>query len=401
MNRIYEIIIQQHFAANRQMIFLAGPRQVGKTTLSLLAKKIYKNLHYLNWDNTEHQHLIIRGPKHVYESLTLHHLSSDHIVIFDELHKFSRWKQFLKGFFDTYGNQLKIIVTGSAKLDVYKRIGDSLMGRYFLYRIHPFSVAEVVSPQPIEHEIRSPKKIPETQFQQLLEFGGFPEPFLKSNKRFYRQWSDSRYQQTFHEDIRSLTEIQEMAQFEMLATLIKSQAGQLVNYSNFATAINVSTPTIKRWIDSLSAFYYSFTIQPWFKNVSRSLLKQPKIYLWDWSALSDTGAKMENFVASHLLKAIHFWTDYGLGQYGLYFIRDKDKREVDFLVTKNHQPWFLVEVKHSKKTELSPTLEIFQKQTSASHAFQVVFDMPYVDKNCFEYHSPIIVPAQTLLSQLI
>lgn len=402
VKRIYEALIQEHLAKNRQMIFLAGPRQVGKTTLSLLAKKFSKNIYYLNWDNLEYQHLIIRGPKYVIQKLGLDELASaPAIIIFDELHKFSRWKQFLKGFFDTYGARHKLIVTGSAKLDIYKRIGDSLMGRYFLYRIHPLSVAELISPIVLNKEIRPPKKIAKEKLKNLLHFGGFPEPFIHADKKFHHKWLRFRYQQTFHEDIRSLTEIQEMAQLEMLAGLLKARAGQLINYSDLARDINVSVPTIKRWIDSLSAFYYSFTIKPWFKNVGSSLKKQPKIYLWDWSDIEDSGAKNENFVASHLLKAVNFWTDCGMGNYDLFFVRDKQKREVDFLVTKNQKPWFLVEVKTSKQAGLSQSLLSFQKQTEAEHAFQVVFDMEVIEEDCFKFKTPIIVPVETLLSQLV
>lgn len=403
MKRLYETLIQQHIAENRQMIFLAGPRQVGKTTLSKLTQQLTKDFYYLNWDNLDHQHMIIRGPKHIMQQLGLEKLpvGNKPILVLDELHKYSRWKLFLKGFFDSYGDHFHIIITGSAKLDIYKRIGDSLMGRYLLYYIHPLSVAELINPTLNNTEIRQPQKIKPLQFEQLLEFGGFPEPLLKANKRFYNQWGRLRYQQTFHEDIRSLTEIHEMAQLEMLATILKNQAGNLVNYSHLAQEVNVSVPTIKRWIDSLSAFYYCFTIKPWSKNVTRSLRKQPKVYLWDWSVITDLGAKIENFVASHLLKAVHFWTDYGFGKYELYYLRDKEKQEVDFLVTKNQQPWFLVEVKYSQQNGLNKALYNFQTQTKATHAFQVVFDMPFIDKDCFDYKTPIIVPVQTFLSQLV
>lgn len=145
--------------------------------------------------------------------------------------------------------------------------------------------------------------------------------------------------------------------------------------------------------------YYSFQIAPWSKNVTRSLLKEPKIYLWDWSLVEDEGAKVENFIASQLLKACHYWADNGLGQYDLYFLRDKEKREVDFLVTRNNQPWFLVEAKLSQGP-ISPYLELFQKQTLAKHAFQVTLNAEYEDIDCFSFDKPIIVPAITFLSQL-
>ena len=172
------------------------------------------------------------------------------------------------------------------------------------------------------------------QFQQLIDFGGFPEPFLKNNERFANQWHRLRQTQMIQEDIRALSQIQEIAQLGMLADVLIAQAGQLISYTSLANQINASIPTVQRWIKSLEAFYYCFTLRPWSKNVKRSLRKEPKIYLWDWSNIEDKGARCENMVAAHLLKAVHFWQDSGLGEYDLYFLRDKEKREVDFLVTK-------------------------------------------------------------------
>ncbi len=157
---------------------------------------------------------------------------------------------------------------------------------------------------------------------------------------------------------------------------------------------------MRRWIEVLKSFYYCFSIQPWSKNITRSLLKEPKLYLWDWSLVQDEGHRLENCVASHLLKAVHFWTDRGMGEYGLYYLRTKDKLETDFVVVKNGKPWFLIEVKTRAKG-LSPALFHFQKETGAPHAFQLAFDLPFVERNCFEEQGPILVPAKTLLSQLI
>lgn len=275
------------------------------------------------------------------------------------------------------------------------------MGRYFSYRIHPFSVAECLHNNFSKIEIREPKLIDQNMFQALFNFGGFPEPFIKQETTFYNRWKKLRKEQLFHEDIRDLSKIYDITQLEILAEIIKEHAGKLVNYTNFANKIGSSVDSIKRWINTLNSFYYCFTIKPWSKNITRSLIKEPKIYLWDWSDISDIGAKTENFVASHLLKAVHFWTDLGFGDYELYFLRDKEKREVDFLVTKNNEPWFLVEVKNSDNQGLSKNLFHFQKQLNAKHAFQVAFDMEPIVKNCFEYNHPIIVPAKIFLSQLV
>lgn len=401
MKRIYESVLSYHLQNYNQMLFLAGPRQVGKTTISLGAQAFTDNFIYLNWDNQDHRKLILGGPNEVAELMTLNKVQAKKpIVVFDELHKYRLWKTFLKGFFDTYKNNLDVIITGSSKLDVYRTGGDSLMGRYFPYRVHPFSVGEVLKTDLKKNEISAPKPISDDLFNALFVFGGFPEPFIKQNKQFSRRWKDLRTEQLFRGDIRDLSRIQEIDQLEILAELLKHQAGQLVNYSNLASKIRVSVDTIRRWVNTLNTFYYCFTIRPWSKNVTRSLIKEPKVYLWDWSEIEDLGQRTENFIASHLLKAVQFWTDQGLGNYDLFFLRDKDKREVDFLVTKEKKPWFLVEIKHSNN-HINPNLKIFQKQINAKHAFQVIMDMEYVDVDCFSYHESVIVPAKTLLSQLI
>jgi predicted AAA+ superfamily ATPase len=402
MKRTYEMVIEEHLSQNRQMLFLMGPRQVGKTTTSLEASLHARNHYYLNWDDQAHRLLIVGGQEAVAKHMNLDKLqASTSIVVFDEIHKFPHWKDFLKGFFDVYGKLTKIIVTGSARLDVLNFGGDSLMGRYFLYRLHPLSIREIIDPSLSDNEIRHPKKIPKKDLENLFLFGGFPEPYIQQNNRFYNRWKKLRFKQLFQEDLQDITNIQAIGQLQILTELLKKQAGQLVNFSDLATKVHVSGETVRRWVETLKALYFCFSIQPWTTNIPRSLLKEPKIYLWDWSAAEDKGQKLENFVASHLLKAIHFWTDRGLGDYGLYFLRDKEKREVDFLVTKNGSPWFLVEVKASSNGGISKALYHFQEQTKALHAFQIAFDLPYVDQDCFSHNEPIIVPASTFLSQLV
>lgn len=300
-----------------------------------------------------------------------------------------------------YSQKTHIVVTGSARLDVYQAGGDSLMGRYFLYRIHPISVAEIINHHPAEHDIQEQHEISENDFRALWSFGGFPQPFIKQNKSFHLRWKKLRDHQIFQEDIRDLTHIHEISQMKLLAELLRLQVGQLLNRTNLANKINVTVNTVNRWIEVLSRLYYCYTITPWHKNISRGLIKEPKPYLWDWSLIDDEGEKAENFIASHLLKAVHFWNDRGLGEYSLHFIRDKDKNEVDFLVVKDKQPWFLVEVKKSHNHHISHQLIKFQEQLQAKHAFQVVIGLPYEDINCFKYHEPIIVPAMTFLSQLV
>lgn len=381
------------------MVMLTGPRQVGKTTT---AREVKKDHYYLIWDNIVQRRIIVSGPDAVANHINLQELKADMpLLILDEIHKYSKWKEFLKGFFDVYGKDCQVIITGSSRMNIYKKGGDSLMGRYFSYRMHPLSIRELINPGLLKKEICSPVRLDQDSLNNLLEYGGFPEPFLRSDKRFYNRWKRLRTEQFFKEDIRDLTNIVEIGRLELLAELIREYSGKMLNYSTISTHINTPLDTVLRWIAILESMYYCYTIRPWFKNIPKSLRKQPKIYLWDWSLVKDKGAKIENFLASHLLKAVHFWTDAGFGDFGLFYLRDKQKREVDFLITRDNHPFFLVESKFSETKSINPSLAYFQKQTSAPHAFQVAFAMDYVDRDCFAEKRPVRVPLITLLSQLI
>lgn len=401
MKRLYQNIIRQHVLHDQQMVFLAGPRQVGKTTISQTSVSSGEQF-YLNWDVKEHRAEIVQGPLHLAKFIGLDAPKAHKpLVIFDELHKYKHWRDFIKGFYDLYKNDTHIIVTGSAKFDIYRKGGDSLMGRYFPYRVDPLTVAELLTTELPSTLIRPPQAISEHQFNTLWQFGGFPEPYLKENPRFSRRWQDLRYQQLFGKDIKDLSHIQEIDLLEILAFNLQQQAGQLLSYSNLAKKIGVSVNTIKRWIITLKHFYFCFTLKPWTQNITRSLLKEPKLFLTDWSEITDVGQRIENFVACHLLKAVHFWQDSGMGDFALHFLRDKEQHEVDFLISKQHKPWILIEVKKSTHRGISENLYRFQKQTNAEHALQVVFDLDYENIDCFSYKKPVIVPLKTFLSQLI
>ena len=403
MRRSYETLLEKHLKEFRQMAFLSGPRQVGKTTLSLEASSTIPLHFYFNWDNDDHRVLIIQGPQAVAEKASLDLLQKGPlpIIVFDEIHKYRKWKRFLKGFFDTYEKKCRIVVTGSARLDVYKRGDDSLMGRYFLYRVHPLTVREIIDPSLPLQEIQPPSPIDAADHEALLQFGGFPEPYLKRSRTFFNHWRRLRFEQLLREDLRDLSRIQELSEIQLLAEILQEESSHALNYAVLATKIKVSAPTLQRWIDLLKKLYFCFTIQPWSKNLSRSLIKEPKIYLWNHALVEDRGARLENLVASHLYKAVQFWTDCGFGEYELYYLRDKEKREVDFLVTKNRKPWFLVETKTSGNHGLSRWLYYFQEKLQAQHAFQLAFDLPFVNRDCFEIKEPVIVPATTFLSQLV
>lgn len=402
MKRLLLDELSSHYREHRQMVFLSGPRQVGKTTLAKALIDLLPGSEYLNWDNQAHRAVILEGPEAVASRLGLDRLlSSPPLCAFDELHKYQHWRNFLKGFFDQYEDQARSLVTGSASLETFKRGGDSLMGRYFPYRLHPLSVGECLGNMASGPVCKEPAPIDDDRWEALWRFGGFPEPFLKANQRFYNRWRTLRTEQLFREDLRDLTRIQELGQVEMLAELIRNQVGQLTSYAYLAKNVRVSVDTARRWIATLEALYFCFAVKPWHRNVARALRKEPKYYLWDWSQVGDAGARAENLIASALLKSVHWWSETGQGNFGLHFVRDKQKREVDFLVTRDHQPWFLVEVKTSEKAGLSDSLAYFQRQTGAAHAFQVAMDAEFVARDCFGQRSPIIVPARTLLAQLV
>ena len=395
--RIYDRILAEHLSGERQMAFVSGPRQVGKTTTCRGAGD-----KYLDWDNSDHRRTILRGPSAVADWLELEKLREvAPVVVFDELHKYSKWKSFLKGFFDTWERKVRIIVTGSSRLDIFRRGGDSLMGRYFLYRMHPWSVAECLTTDlPGEALVRPPCEIEEDTWRALWEHGGFPEPFLKRNLRFTRRWRELRRQQLMKEDVRETSRIEDLGTLETLGEILAERSGAQLVYSALSREVGASVDSIRRWVDLLVRLHYGFLVRPWFRNVTRSLRKEPKWYLRDWSGISDPGTRAETFAACHLLKAVEGWSDLGFGSFELRYLRDKEKREVDFLVVRDRKPWFLVEVKQSE-SRLSPHLGHFQSQTGAIHAFQAVASLSFVDADCFGEFSPTVVPMRTLFSQLL
>jgi predicted AAA+ superfamily ATPase len=320
--------------------------------------------------------------------------------VLDELHKFGRWKGFLKGLFDMHGDHCRIVVTGSSRLDLYRRGGDSLMGRYLLYRMHPLSVGELVRPEPAEEEVRPPLPLAERDFSALWEHGGYPEPFVKRDLRFSRRWRELRRHQLLREDVRDLTRIEHLDQLEILERLLGERSAGLVVLARLASEVKVTVDTVRRWLGVLSSLHHGFLVRPWSKNVAKSLRKEPKWFATDWSGIDDPGARAETFVACQLWKAVQGWQDMGLGAYELRYLRDKEKREVDLLVVRNGRPWFLVEVKH-RETRLTSSLQHFQRQTRARHAFQVVLEEDFVAADCFGRVDPCVVPARTLLSQLL
>ena len=378
------------------MAFLSGPRQVGKTEVARTLANVF-----LNFDNIDDRRVILKGPAALAERADLERpRQRTPVLALDEIHKFQKWKAFLKGFFDVYGSRCHILATGSARMDIFRKGGDSLLGRYFLYRQHPFSVGEILRPEPPASLIRESAAIDEAAWETLWRFGGFPEPMVRQSAAFLKKWQSQRMDLLLREDVRDLTRVQELRGIETMGHLLAARSGGQLVLSNLAGEISASVDTVRRWVAILSDLYVGFELRPWFKNVAKALRKEPKWYLRDWSGIADIGARAETFAACHLLKAVETWSDLGLGRFELRYLRDKLKREVDFVIIRDGDPWMLIEVKATSQT-LSPHLFHFQKQTGARHAFQAVLDLPHEPIDCFAHTTPVVVPLRTLLSQLV
>ena len=395
--RIYGTMMEAHLRDYRQMVFISGPRQVGKTTISESLASVY-----LSWDDEDVRKAIQSGQRTLAAKYGIDKpTSARRVVVFDEIHKYSRWKQFLKGFYDIYGKSWRIVATGSARMDVYKKGGDSMMGRYFPYRMHPLSVAELIDTSlPGENLIRMPRMLSDEEWNALVRFGGFPDPFVNRDPRFSRRWNALRFEQLTKTDMRDLTRVSELDQLAALAEILGGRSGEQLVYKSLGCDLGIDEKTVKKWIKTLRYLYFGFEVRPWFKNVENSIRKMPKWYMRDWANVADSGKRAETFVACHLLKAVEGWTDLGYGDFSLGYLRDKSRREVDFVVVRDGEPWFLVEVKKSEES-LSDALGFFQRRLGAKHAFQVVLDADYEDLDCFANSEPVVVPARTFLSQLV
>ncbi len=277
---------------------------------------------------------------------------------------------------------------------------DSLMGRYFPYRMHPLSVGELLRPVQPEREFAPPADPGAESWDTLLNLGGFPEPFSKGDAAFLARWHRLRFEQLVREDIRKDTSIRELDQMESLARILATRSGEQLVWSSLGAEVQVNEITARNWTSVLESFFFGFRVKPWARDIAGALRKTPKWYLRDWSRIRDPGKRHETMLACHLLKAVQLWTDLGLGEFNLFYVRDKrGKTEVDFLVSKDGEPWLLAECK-SGDAKISPSLRAVQSATRAPYAFQVVFSLPYEDIDCFALEGPFAVPARTLLSQL-
>ena len=334
--------------AKEKFVLLSGPRQVGKTTLAKNWLDNHRGL-YLNWDSSEDRDQILRR---------IFIEQKQKYLVLDELHKYSNWKTYLKGLFDVHHQQLSVLVTGSGKLDVYKKGGDSMMGRYESIRLHPFSIGELSNSKiitPPKDWLKVEKSdVSYSIWEQLEKRGGFPEPFTKDSDLQYRRWQVQRRNLIIDQDIRDLTQIHNLSVFEHLAIILPTRIGSLLSLNSIREELSVAFTTVSSWLEVLERLYYCFRISPYSKKIGRALRKEQKLYMWDWSQVEDAGARFENMVASHLLKNIHLWNDLGYGEYDLHYIRTKEKYEIDFLITEKRKPLVLIEAKVSDES-LSPS----------------------------------------------
>lgn len=332
------------------MVFIAGPRQCGKTTLAQHIMTQFDNPLYLNWDDTEHRDLILKRQWS----------DKNKLLVFDEIHKYPLWKNWLKGLYDTQKDKHKILVTGSARLDIYKKGGDSMLGRYHLWHLHPFTLDEC------------PKEFSkEEAFSRLMKVGGFPEPFFDGDETEARRWRLSRLSKIFTQDIRDLENIRNLQLMEIFVERLRSRVGSMVVLDNLATELKVAHKTISSWLAVCERIYLLFAVYP-LATGARSIQKPPKIYFFDNAdIIGDEGARFENLVATHLLKRLNFLTDSTGYKYELRYLRDKEKREVDFAILKDGKLEEIIEAKWADD-QISSHLNYYAKRLAPPKVTQIV-----------------------------
>jgi predicted AAA+ superfamily ATPase len=286
------------------------------------------------------------------------------LVIMDEIHKWRKWKVLLKGVYDTEGIPPRILVTGSARLDIYRRGGDSLAGRYFLHRLHPFSVAELKE-----------KMNPSQALENLLVLGGFPEPFLSQSETKAKRWRKLYIERIIREDVFDIAIVSDIQALLLMVEMLRERVGSPVSYASIARDLQLSPHTVKKWVEILESMYIIFRVTPYHKNIARAILKEPKIYFYDTGLVrGDKGKVFENLVAGSLLKYLHFMEDTEGAETRLHYVRDKEKREVDFLLIIDGKISNLIEAKFSDEN-LSRNLYYYHNRFPETPSVQIVYSL--------------------------
>ena len=396
--------IWQTLADDKAMVLLAGPRQSGKTTLARQIATGFVNSVYCNWDILEDRRRIIEDP--VFFTRMSRRNTSVPLVIFDEIHKYKDWKNYLKGLYDGYAGEYKFLVTGSGRLDLYQRGGDSLAGRYLLFHLFPFTAAEIDSERadftsflqdPLELIVSGHEQRMQT-WQQLEECSGFPEPFLKAKIASWRRWSGTYGRQVLREDIRDMADVRHIDTMESLFALLPSRIGSPLSISGLARDLAVSYATVQSWLALFERFYLTFSIPTWTERIARAILKERKTYLFDLPRIPEPAARFENQVALELWRAVSSWNDLGHGEFSLHFIKNKEQQEVDFLIAKDRAPWLLIEAKLSD-TQPSKSLLAIQKQVQVP-AIQLIREGDSFQRFAINGQQMLVAPACHWLSRL-
>ena len=357
--------IWQALSSEKSMVFAAGPRQSGKTTLAHMVSEAHTNHLYFNWDIPKDRARLIENP-FFFEEIERND-NSKPLIVFDEIHKYKDWKNYLKGVYDRFNKEFLFLISGSGRLDIYQKGGDSLAGRYYLFHLWPFTLAELSEMRrDIEDFRANPLEIPtginaETEeIWSLLEaFSGFPEPYLMGRKSSYRWWSNTYSHQLIREDIRDLTGIRAIHDLETLYHLLPSKVGSPLSIPSLSGDLKIAYNTIRSWLETFERFFLVFSLTPWTRKITRAIQKERKVYLWDSPRIDDPAARFENMVALELYRAVSIWNDMGWGRYKLHFIKNKEQQEVDFIIADENRPLLLIETKLAE-TKPSPALLKFQ-----------------------------------------
>ena len=363
--RQYYTSIWRDFDSRKHLVLVSGPRQSGKTTLAkTIAQREPASL-YFNYDIPKDKRTLIEDPT-FFEKID-RKMGDIPLVVLDEIHKYKDWKNYLKGVYDGFSDAYRFLVTGSGRLDLYQRRGDSLAGRYLQFHLFPFTMGELFSdrigPEDIASRLLDISIGSEAEagdaWNTLFHCSGFPEPFLRGETRTYRRWAAGYHRQVLREDVRDAFAVKQIDTMEALYSLISPRIGSSFSASSCADILKVSHSTVSAWLEVFRRFFLIFSIRPYHKRIGRSLLKEPKLYFYDFLRVDDEAARFENMVGLELKRATTLWTDDGFGDHDLWYLRTKEKREVDFLVTKDQNPLFMVEAKLSD-SDPSPTLRYFQ-----------------------------------------
>ena len=357
--------VWEELAQEKSMVFMVGPRQAGKTTLAQIISRSFTNYLYFNWDIPDHRTKLFANPNFFEDVIRKD--ASKPLIILDEIHKFRDWKNYLKGVYDQFHDKYLFLISGSGRLDVYQKGGDSLAGRYYLFHLWPFTIAELgrrnlnikeFLRNPLEIRIVKSEELRET-WSRLSGLSGFPEPFLVNKPASYRRWSNTYSNQLIREDIRDLTAVKSIKEMETLYYLLPSKVGSPLSIPSLASDLRVTYNSIRNWLSVFELFFLVFSVYPWTKKISRAIQKERKVYLWDTPRVEDESRRFENMVAAELWRGVTQWNDLGYGKFSLHFIRNKEKQEVDFLIANGGRPFLLVEAKISE-TQPSPALKKFQ-----------------------------------------